>query len=207
MTTEQKTISNHGRNRSGTFDDIFGGNTANQPIFTKPEALYRSRLDDNGSALSFVMNVFEKSYFHYIDTPEEKGYIQCNGENCTLCEAQIKLDHHILTPAYNFIEERMEILAIPPTLKPTSLAPQLKPLLNKGGLLVNIVKKGYHYEVTSSDIPAGIVIDKDKVMEFKEAYDSRKFALSDIYQIRTNEELETIPQIATRLILKRGRVA
>ncbi|MEZ8844285.1 hypothetical protein AB6E06_21945 [Vibrio splendidus] len=73
--------------------------------------------------------------------------------------------------------------------------------------MVNIVKKGYHYEVTSSDIPAGIVIDKDKVMEFKEAYDSRKFALSDIYQIRTNEELETIPQIATRLILKRGRVA
>lgn len=208
MTTEQKTISNHGRNQKGTHEDIFGTDAANLPTYAQPDFLFNTRLNEDGCTISFVMNTFEKVFFHYLDTPEFKGFAQCNGCNdCSLCEAGIKLDHRILTPVYNFIEGRMEVLAIPPATKPTSLAPQLKPLFNKGALMINITKHGYQYEVTSSDIVEGLGIDGDKVLAFKNAYNNNEFSLADIYEIKSNEELEEISQIKTRLFLKRGRAA
>ena len=205
MTNELNTTNTHGRNQKGSFEDIFGTSSANQPMNNKRQFLHSTRIDEEGCAISPVMNVFEKSFFHYVGATEAKGYIQCNGEGCVLCEANIKLDHRILTPVYNFLDERMEVLAIPSAQKPTSLLPQLQPLLSKGGLMINITKNGYQYEVNSGDIPLGVGIDQDKAIAFKEAYDNNEFSLADIYQIKSNEELECIPQIEKRLMLKRGR--
>ncbi|MDF5409658.1 hypothetical protein [Vibrio parahaemolyticus] len=207
MTNELNTTNTHGRNQKGSFEDIFGDLPANEPAYVKPEYLHSTRLDEDGSVIAPVLDAYEKVHFHYIDTPELKGYIQCNGDGCVLCEANMKADQRLLMAIYNLLSERMEVLAIPPAVKPTSLLPQLKPLLNKGGHLISITKNGYQYEVTSNEIPNGVVIDQNKVLSFKNAYENNEFSLADIYQIKSNEELECIPQIEKRLMLKRGRAA
>lgn len=207
MTNKLNTTNTHGRNQKGSFEDIFGDLPANEPVYVKPEYLHSTRLDEDGCVISPVLNAYEKVHLHYIDTPESKGYIQCNGDGCVLCEANMKADQRLLMAIYNLLSDRMEVLAIPLAVKPTSLLPQLKPLLNKGGHLISITKNGYQYEVTSNEIPNGVVIDQNKVLSFKNAYENNEFSLADIYQIKSNEELECIPQIEKRLMLKRGRAA
>ncbi|EPE5850534.1 hypothetical protein ACSKAH_002963 [Vibrio vulnificus] len=207
MTNQLNTTNTHGRNQKGTHEDMFGA-AANHPSYKQPDFLHSTRLNEDGCTVAFVMDTFEKVFFHYLDTPGMKGFVQCNGsDNCSLCEAGIKLDHRILTPTYNFLEGRMEVLAIPPSMKPTALAPQLQTLFGKGGLMISITKNGYQYEVNSGEIMDGMGIDGDKVLAFKNAYDHNEFSLADIYQIKANEELEEIPQIKARLLLKRGRAA
>ncbi|NLS13612.1 hypothetical protein HGP28_11985 [Vibrio sp. SM6] len=201
MNTTQNT---HSDEEYSLEDMMAGAVPAETPTTSRPTMLFSLRLSEEPTVISFVSNSFVKSAFHYLETPDLKGYFKCNGNGCVLCEAEIKRDYRFLTPVYNLFEQRMEVLAIPTANKPTSLLPLLKPLFGQAGLAISITKNGYQYSVSSKQLPTGLALDQDTIESFQQGLDTKSFALSDIYQTATNEEFEALPNIKTRLAFKRA---
>lgn len=201
MNTTQNT---HGDTEYSLEDMMAGAVPVDTSSVNSPTMLFSTRLSEEPTVISFVSNSFIKSAFHYLDAPDLKGYFKCNGNGCVLCEAEIKRDYRFLTPVYNLFDQRMEVLAIPTANKPTSLLPLLKPLFGQVGLAISIAKNGYQYSASSKQLPTGLTLDQDTIESFQQGLNSKSFALSDIYQTVTNDELEELPNIKARLAFKRA---
>ncbi|WP_141195647.1 hypothetical protein [Vibrio sp. V12_P9A6T4] len=188
----------HGRNSMVNFNDFSDSESSNQPNFA-PLALQAVDLKNSSAELTFFTPTAEKVFFHYVNG---HGYLQCNGPDCPMCRAQIKLDSRYLFPVYDHIEGEVKVLAVPPSEKPKSLFPQIKPYVTKGGQLVSIEKNGFNYDVYATALPEYATIDQDKITAFSDAFDSGEIRLSDIYRILTDDELREIPEIERRLRFK-----
>lgn len=188
----------HGHNQIMNFNEFADNESSNQPAYAT-STLKSVDLKNSSAELTFFTPTAEKAFFHYLNG---YGYIQCNGQSCPMCRAQIKLDQRYLFPVFDHIEGEIKVLAVPPSEKPKSLFPQIKPHITKGGQLVSITKNGFNYDVNATALPEYATIDQDKIEAFSHAFDSGELRLSDIYRILTDDELLEIPEIERRLRFK-----
>ena len=194
----------HGHNQMVDLTEQYSPGVTNEASYHGVPKLHRVRLSETPAVIALITGSAEAAHFHYLDTPSLRGYVSCNGEGCELCLAGFKRDVRLLLPVFNVIEQRVDILPISKAERPTSLLPQLKPLLNSSGQLISIRQTGVTFQVSAKPMPKGVTLDKKAIDNFKAKHEQGEIRFSDIYLMVDNEELASIPQVKTRLLINQA---
>ncbi|MDF5544527.1 hypothetical protein P3707_26915, partial [Vibrio parahaemolyticus] len=92
--------------------------------------LEQARVGESATPFMAFSVEHEDVNIHWIDTPEKKGYILCNGNGCPLCRAGNKAYNRLLLPVFNFSSRQVEILAITDATHPKAALPQILPVFD-----------------------------------------------------------------------------
>lgn len=172
---------------------------AAKPIDTHLEPV---RLGENATALSVFSDQFEKATIHYLELPEKRGYVQCNGQDCPLCNAGNNPTTRILIPVYHVINRQIEVLPVSEANNPHALLPQVLPAFDAIEPTLLMVTRNFNkYNVELRPTPGNIDMGQNAIEAFNTAFDNGDIKLNSIYPICTNEELAALPSIQTMLLL------
>jgi len=160
------------------------------------------RPSENPTALSVFSDQIEKATIHFLEVPEKRGYVQCNGQGCVLCDAGNKQTVRILMPAYNVITRQVEVLPMSEANNPHALLPQILPAFDAVEPTLMMVSRHFNkYTVELRPTPDNIDIGQSKIEAFNTAFDKGDIKLNSIYPTCSNEELAALPSIQTMLLL------
>ncbi|WP_299661900.1 hypothetical protein [uncultured Psychromonas sp.] len=164
--------------------------------------LEATRLGEDPTVLMLFSDQFEKENLHYLNYPEKRGYVKCNGQGCSLCAAGNKPFTRILMSAYNVINRQVEVLPMSEANNPNALLPQVLQASDatEPTLLV-VTRKGYKYSVELRPAPSNLDMGQSTIETFNTTFDNGEIKLNSIYPTCTNEELTALPSIQTMLLL------
>lgn len=172
-----------------------------------PTKLTEIRLDANDKILiPFTTSIVEID-LHYVDFEAIRGFLHCNGVDCLLCRVGRRIDKRDLLPVYDAVDKRVGVLAIPPSVRPGALRPQLSPVLRqlKGEtrplVIINRPDRG-RFVVRTQPLPAGIDDGAAEIARFLEDFTQGNVDLTAAFPQMLNEELREIPEIDIALQLR-----
>ena len=141
---------------------------------------------------------------HWCGESEIYSYVQCNGEDCVLCQIGRKKDTRYLIPVYLPVEKSIGILPVSPSMRPYALLPQLTNIFNnEEPKLVFIKKSGAaKFNVSSVPIPDNYDVGDEQILKFYEENKDGLSNLESVYQKIDNQVLKMVPEIGSRLELK-----
>ena len=137
---------------------------------------------------------------HWIDTPEKKSYVKCNGGGCLLCATGNKSYSRLLMPILNFNSQKVEVLAITDANNPGAALPQILPVFDKAELTMMMISRQRNkYTVDLRTLPENIDTCQAEIEAFNAAYSNGDLKLSSIFEKCSNDELAAIPSIKVLL--------
>ncbi len=140
---------------------------------------------------------------HYLELPELRGYVQCNGPECPLCLAGKKQSTRILVPAFDLQTKKVGVLSMTDNRSPTSLLPQLAPFFeNPEPAVAFITRENQKFYVETASLKPGIYGGEREILAFSNAMDAGTVELAAIYPTYSNKELQGFPSIHEVLSLK-----
>jgi len=164
--------------------------------------LVTMRFTENPTPTCLFSDVFERVSLHYLDTPEQRGYFHCNGDDCVLCKADNKAFDRILIPGYNIMSGQVEVISISDSMTPTALLPQILVALDSEDLVINMITRKFNkYTVEVRPAHPSINMGRAKIEAFNTAFDDDVIRLESVYPTCSNEEFTAIPSINTMLVI------
>jgi hypothetical protein len=161
------------------------------------------RLDDNETAVIPFTPDGERVAIHYLEEPDFRGYIQCNGKDCILCRVGRKVQAQILIPVFLPASQEVSILAASTTMRPKSLLPQLQNVLKGGQRMVLFIRRDRDaYTISSRNLPPDVADGTEIIRDFVEAYRNNQISLAHVFPLLTNEQLANLPGVASMRALK-----
>jgi len=177
-------------------NDYVSDEPANQPI-------ERVRLNSDQTAIIQITPSLTEVDTHFCQESEIKNTVLCNGDDCLNCKTGKKKDTKLLLPVYLPTEDRIGVLPMSKSLRPTSLLPQIARIMKSGKSVVTfIVRDEMKYTVTTSELPADINLNEEVIQNFLDNFNAGLIDLSSVYQKIDNSELALVPEIARMMVLK-----
>jgi len=141
---------------------------------------------------------------HYVEEPEVRSYVHCNGEGCVLCRLGRPVEERALVPVFLPAQAAIGVIPISPSSRPGALRPQLLPLLQSGKRLVVFIKKSdqMNFTVGSSEAKGPHLRGDELIEDFQRRLDAGELDLTSAYHRLSNEALAKVPGIGTMLQLK-----
>ncbi len=161
------------------------------------------RIDESDRIFIFFTTSIARVGMHYVNAEEIRGYTQCHGESCLLCQIGRSKDTRDLVPAYDLVDREVGVLLVSPNLRPHALRPQLQPILERVGrgeppFLVTVRKAGLaNFVVTTLPLPEGGDNGSRTIASFCDRLKSGDIELTAAIQSLPNSILADIPDIAT----------
>jgi hypothetical protein len=144
---------------------------------------------------------------HWVNDPEFRGFVHCNGEDCLFCRIGNKNMNKLLLPVYSFDSNAVAVLPISDSMRPHALLPQIANILESGKnlrkRLVLISKDRDHaFTVRTKKLPK----DKrdepiEKIRRFKEGHDAGEIDLTAVFQTMSDYELKQLESVRQKLEL------
>jgi hypothetical protein len=160
----------------------------------------------NGREVAVIPFTSTSAYvkLHYIDDPEFRGYVHCNGADCALCRLGRPVEERALLPVYLPAQGTIGVIAISPSSRPGALRPQLLPLLRSGKQLVLFIKKQDQmtFSVGSKEVGSTQFRCDKLIADFQHKLEAGEIDLASAYPRMSNEALAKVPGIGTMLQLK-----
>ena len=85
---------------------------AHQMAAASVASLSTISLNENARPLILFSEDVMEVDSHYLDYPELKGNVQCNGEDCPLCTAGLKKSQRLLLGVYDMQEQCVSVLSM-----------------------------------------------------------------------------------------------
>lgn len=169
--------------------------------------LERLEIREDEEALLLFTPAFEEVESHYVDDPEVRAYVRCNGAGCPLCAIGRKSYKRFLLPAYTYGPQAVVALPIGDSRRPYALLPQIQEVLlrqaDSDPLLVLIRRENQgRYSVTTRPLPKGVDGGEAAIAAFVRAFEAGELSLSAVYQSLTNAELGRLPGIEAQILLR-----
>ncbi len=173
---------------------------ANPPA---PNTLTTVRLDSSASMLIPFTTSSVAIKLHFLEVTGFRGYARCLEKDCPLCRLRFSSESRTLLPVYEPLSREIRVLAVSPNLRPGSLIPQLRPILErvaKGDRLLVMITKSSN---TEFKVEASPLLDDDDdgrniIATFANLFDSHQVCLSDAYTTLSAADLAAIPEITAK---------
>ncbi|MEI7687620.1 MAG: hypothetical protein WCL32_21650 [Planctomycetota bacterium] len=165
------------------------------------------RIDANERIVIPFTTQVQSTKVHYLKTTELTGYVQCLGNGCMLCQAGKKPEDRGLLPVYDVEEQAVGILCVAPNLRQNALRALLMPILRRlhqgERLVVTISHSGHgRYTVNAQLLADSIDDGAGRIQQFLRNFENGGVDLAAVFPRLTNEELASIPGIASILKVK-----
>jgi hypothetical protein len=166
-------------------------------------SLERVRLASDEVAVLLFTAEAEAVDLHFCREIEIPDYALCNGPGCLLCAiGRVKVERHLL-PVYLMGAGTVAVLAVPTSLRPRALLPQLAPLLEGDGpRVVFIARERDDYHVSSIPLAADVDAGEAAIGAFLADHEAGRIALDSVYPRLENAEIARLPEIARMVKLK-----
>lgn len=162
---------------------------------TQP-ALEQLRIGESVAPCLIFTADHEDVNIHWIEFPEKKGYVQCNGEACPLCATGNKSYSRLLMPVLNFNSQGVEVLAITDACNPGAALPQILPVFDRTELTMMLISRQRNkFTIDLRTLPENVDAGQAAIEAFNTAYSNGDLKLNSIFEKCTNEELAAIPSI------------
>jgi hypothetical protein len=145
---------------------------------------------------------------HFVDSTHLRSYAQCLGGECLLCRVGNRIDTRDLLPVYEPVMRAVCVLPISLNQRPMALRPQMHPLLlriSKGERLLITLRKidTTRFSVAACQLPEDADHGAEQIARFTEQLEAGTIDLRSVYPRVDAAELAALPEIATRMTLKR----
>ncbi|MCA9260859.1 MAG: hypothetical protein KDA61_16710 [Planctomycetales bacterium] len=161
------------------------------------------RLGENETAVVPFTAQATQVDLHYCDEPELRGYVRCNGLDCTLCRLGKAIAQRSLLPVYLPLTGAIGVVAISPVRSPKSLLSQLHPYLRaEQAQVLFVTRKGHEYRVEGRPLQEGQPDGAAAIAAFQERVESGAISLEEVYPTYSNEDLLAIDSIQRLAELK-----
>jgi hypothetical protein len=170
----------------------------------QPLALQALRLDANEVAVIPFSTDTEIVRLHYVEEPEIRGYVHCNGADCVLCRAGRKPEERALLPVYVPATKAIAVLPISTSSRPGALRPQIMPILRSGKRVVLLITKPdrIKFNVGTLELKDGLDDGASVIKAFTDQWEVGTIKLASAFARLENADLAAIPAIGTMLRLK-----
>ena len=141
---------------------------------------------------------------HFLDDPNYRGYLRCNGPPCLLCRVGRTLEERILVPVYRPGMKVIDVVALTPNMKPVGLKPQLLKVIASGEPKVALIRKASNskFELPASAIPEDLDDGSAVIADFTKRVQSGESDLSDVYPLYDNRLLMEFQSVASIVKIK-----
>jgi hypothetical protein len=141
---------------------------------------------------------------HYLDSPELRGFVHCNGPKCVLCRAGRKPEQRLLLPVYLPAGRVVGVLPISPSIRVGALRPQVMPVIKSGRRAVMFISKADNvkFVVTTRDLGDDMDDGAAAIKSFMPRWEAGEVKLADVFQQVDNRTLAGLPDIGGILKMK-----
>lgn len=145
-----------------------------------------------------------KVQVHYLEDPEYRGYLRCNGPDCMLCRVGRNRDERTLLPVYQPISKQVGVISLSQSMRPGALKPQLLTILSSTHRKIAIIRKAdqMRFEVVSDDLRPGIDDGAAMIAAFEKRRQAGEVDLASIFPLYSNQMLACMTSIATLMQIK-----
>ncbi len=178
------------------------------PVVTSSSPLALLRIDGNERLLIPFTTSMVRCPLHFLDYPTLRGYVHCNGTGCLLCQIGRQPEVRDLWPVYDALDRVVGVLPISTNIRGQALRPLLTPVLRqlkeaKEPMVIAIRRLDMaRYDVRSFALPADVDNGTTVIQAFTRQMESGTVDLAAVYPRMANDELATLPEVATALKLK-----
>jgi hypothetical protein len=162
------------------------------------------RFDSNETPVLPFTPEGDRVEVHFVDDPDFRGYLRCNGPDCLLCRIGRSTQTQTLLPVYAPGMRRVDVLALSQNMSPGALKPQLLAVLASERPQVAWVKKidNMRYAVSTMALAEGADGGRDVIAEFVKKREAGQVDLPQVYPAYTNKMLSELGSIASIMQIK-----
>jgi hypothetical protein len=162
---------------------------------------HKVSLSENQTSVILFTNGADEVQIHYCNDPDIKSYVQCNGDDCVLCQTGVKKVKMNLMPVYSPQSGEIEVLAFSENKRPGALLPQLQNVLGSPLPQVLLISRpdNYSFELIARPVPKGVDTGRDVAEAFMVDWESDRVDLKTIYAVYSNQVLSSVPGIRREL--------
>jgi hypothetical protein len=175
------------------------GEAPSRPDFGR--RYHKVSLSESQTSLILFTKGADEAQIHYCKESEINSYVQCNGDDCVLCQAGVKKVKMNLLPVYSPQSGEIEVLTFSDKKRPGSLLPQLQNVLGSPLPQVLFISRPdpYSFELIAKPVPQGVDAGRAVAEAFMVEWESHRIDLKTIYPVHSNQVLSGVPGIRREL--------